>query len=236
MQLSKFKVTASKCSGYMMVIYQDNNFKSVLNEFNPPLTEKQLNGILNFIPNDPKQIQALFKNKYGSAVVVEAVKAIGAEPALEAPVEPEQSEEYPVNKKIALWCVHYGANHKDSLGAEVKYKTGAAEAGKLKGLAITPEELDRLFAVYFSSDEWYLKPKSISNFVKKFNEIRALALAVTKPKVKTFPLPFDANHFNNLNTNDKREYWDYLRANGYKYVENPGRGGKWVKAEYANTI
>lgn len=229
MKLIKFKISATGYNGYMMVVYNEGNFKSILNEFNPPLGEKQLNGILNYIPNDPANIVAMFVAKYGDKVKVEPVKAIGAEPELDA------SPDYPVNEKIALWCRFYEENHKDGLGQPVKYKTGPAEAGKLKGLPVSPDELTYLFEVYFKADEWYLKPKSISNFVKKYNEVRALAYANTKVKERKFPLPFDPIYFHNLNTNDQRLYWDYLRANGYKWVETPGRGGKWEKQHTPTT-
>lgn len=226
MQLTKFKITTASCPGYMVVIYQDNNFKSVLNEFKPALSEKQLNAILNYIPNDPTAIEGIFIAKYGDRVKVEPVKAIGAEP------ETDPTPDYPVNEKIALWCRHYSANHKDGLDQPVKYKTGQAEAGKIKALPVTPGELDYLLGVYFAADEWYLKPKSISNFVKKYNEVRAIAYAQGGPKKKKFPLPYDANVFNNLGTNDQREYWDYLRENGYVFEPPNGRGsGKWVKKQ-----
>jgi hypothetical protein len=222
MELTKFKITAQKCTGYMMVIYQDNNFKSVLNEFKPALTEKQLNVILTCIPNDPTQIQPIFQQAWPGKITVEPVKAIGAEPEQPAP-------DYPVNEKIALWCRLYAEYTKDEAGNDLKYKTGAAEAGKIKALAVTPDDLEFILHAYFKSNEWFTIPKSISNFVKKYNEIRALAYAKPAVKTKNFPLPFDANYFNNLGTNDKRLYWDHLRANGYKWVDAPGRGGKWEK-------
>ncbi|MEB0249337.1 hypothetical protein QN344_04285, partial [Mucilaginibacter sp. 5B2] len=78
----------------MMVIYQDNAFKSVLNEFKPALTEQQLNIILSCIPNDPAQIQPIFKKAWPGKLLVEPVKAIGSEPDQQAaPID------YPVNEK-----------------------------------------------------------------------------------------------------------------------------------------
>jgi len=221
MKLTKYKITASKCPGYMMVIYQEDNFKSVINEFKPPLNEVQLNAILNYIPNDHKSIEAIFAAKYGEKVKVEPVKAIGA--------EQQAVPEYPVQDKVALWCVHYSNNHKDANDNPIKYKTGPAEAGKLKLLAVTPEELDEILQVYFKSDEWFTKPKSISNFINKYNEIRALAYSKPVEKKKKFPLPYEPLYFSNLSTTDQRLYWDFLRENGYKWVENHGRGGKWEK-------
>jgi hypothetical protein len=223
MQLTKFKITASKCPGHMIVVYNNGTFKSILNEFNPPLTEKQLNCILNYIPNNPKEIVGMFAAAWGNKITVEPVRAIGAEP------EEEATPGYPVNEKIALWCRFYADYHKDDLGQPVKYKTGAAEAGKLKGLPVSPEELTELFDVYFKADEWWSKPKSISNFVKKYNEIRAITYARTPPKSRKFPLPYDENTYNSLSFTDKRAYHDYLRESGYRWETNPGRGGKWVK-------
>jgi hypothetical protein len=233
MQLSKYKITASKCTGYMMVIYDEGNFKSILNEFNPPLKEQQLNAILNYIPNDPQNIKALFAAKYGEKVRVEEIRPIGSEPA--APVitpaaeSTPEPEEYPANAKIALFCKVFMEYHKDENNNPIKYKTGAAESGKMKALAVTPDELERLLNVYMGSDEWYTKPKSISNFINKYNEIRVLAYSAPKTKATKFPLPYDQVFFARLNFTDQRLYWDHLRANGYKWIESPGRGGKWEK-------
>lgn len=220
MQLKKFKITTPKVSGYLIVTYQDNNFKSVLNEFKPALTEVQLNGILNYIPNDPDCLVAIFMAKYNDRIIVEPVKGIGVEP------EQDGSPEFPANQKIALWCKLY------ELSEGVKYKTGAAEAGKLKAIPVKPDELERLIDVYLKSKEWYLTPKSISNFVKKYNEIRAMAYA--KPKEVTFPLPYDEMHFNKLDLMGKRAYHDYLRANGYEFNHNPVRGGNWILKQTIN--
>lgn len=225
MELTKFKITAEKLTGYMMVVYQDNQFKSVLNEFKPALKESQLNGLLNYITIDPNDLQAMFMGKYGAKIKVERVKAIGSEP------EAELMPDFPVNLKIALWCELYSEFTKDTAGNALKYKTGSAEAGKLKLLAVTPEELRLILEVYFKSTEWYTIPKSITNFVKKYNEIRALAYAApVEKKKKDFPLPFDEAYFNRLEFMDQRAYWDHLRLNGYKWTAAPsGRGGKWEK-------
>jgi len=197
----------------MMVVYQDNHFKSVLNEFKPPLTEKQLNLLLNQIPDDHTQLEALVAANLGQRVKVERVKAIGEVPAL-------TDNEYPVNEKIALFCELF----EKSQG--IKYKTCAADIGKLKALTLPADELRFVLEVYFSSNEWYLTPKSIANFIKKFNEVRVLAYG--KPKPKTFPLPYNHEHFVKLGLNDKRDYQNYLRANGYVFQHNSVRGGTWI--------
>lgn len=211
----------------MVVTYNEGHLKSIINEFNPPLKENQLNGILNYITANPNELQAMFLSKYQGKILVEPVKAIGSEP------EADPTPGFPVNEKIALWCRHYMDNVTDELNQPVKYKTGPAEAGKLKALPVTPEELDNLFNVYFKSNEWYLKPKSISNFVKKYNEVRALAYAKAPAKTHKFPIPFDVNHFNRLDTMEKRAYHEYLKAEGYRFEPNPGsnprRGGNWIK-------
>jgi hypothetical protein len=218
MELTKYKITTAKNPGYMMVVYQDNHFKSCLNEFKPPLTETQLNLLLNHIPDDHAQLQALVASKFGSRVTVERVKAVGEEPAA--------AEDYPVNLKIALWCELYENAH------NVKYKTGPAEAGKLKALVITPDELRFILGIYMASDEWFLKPKSISNFIKKFNEVRAVAYAT--PKKKAFPLPYSASYYNSCTLMDKRAYHAYLKENGYEFQHNSVRGGEWKLKQTLN--
>jgi hypothetical protein len=220
MLLTKYKITASTCTGYIMVVYQDGRFKSVLNEFNPPLTEKQLNGILNYIPGVPENIEAMFMAKYGDKVRVEPVKSIGAEPELDA------TPDYPVNEKIALFCRHYAEHHKDAEGYDVKYKASAADAGKLKALPVNREELDLLLGIYMVSNEWYLKPKSIANFIKKYNEIRAIAYV--QPN---YPIPYSEAFYTELGLNEKRAYHEFLKKNGYEWKHNPVRGGVWVLKE-----
>ena len=197
----------------MMVTYQDCHLKSITNEFDPPLTELQLNIILNRIPDDPEQLIPLINEKYEGKILIESISPGDTLPVCVI--------DYPVNKKIALFCELYEA----SVG--IKYKAGAADAGKIKTLAITPDELRFLLEVYFKADLWYLKPKSIANFIKKYNEIRALALS--GPEKIVFPLPFDPIFFNKLNQPNRYKYWDYLRANGYRYIEKYGQGGEWKK-------
>ena len=221
MDLIKYKITATKCTGFMMVVYQDNNLKSILNEFNPPLTEKQLNVMLSCIPNNPQAIKEIFNQAYPGKITVDAVKPIGAEPGIDA-------EAFTANNKIGLFCRLYAENHKDENGEPVKYKTGAAEAGKIKALAVGADELEQLLIIYFKSDEWYLKPKSISNFIKKYNEVRALAFA--KPKVLNYPIPYSHSFFNGLDLMGKRAYQDFLKLNGFVFQHNPVRGGTWVKS------
>jgi len=230
MNIVKYKITAGKAPGYMMLIYQDNYFKSVLNEFKPPLKNKQLTFILSIIPNDMEFVDELFKQAKAYLTITK-VAAIGAEPALQ-PASNEGAKDFPVNEKIAMWCNFYAETHKDELGQDIKYKTGPAEIGKLKQLVVTADELLLLFTVYFKSDEWWSKPKSVSNFINKYNEVRALAYA--KPKEKTYPLPYDELFYLKADTMEKRAYHAYLKQNGYHFEVNPGRGGKWVN--YTGTI
>lgn len=225
MEVIKYRITAAKAPGYMMVIYQDNHFKSVLNEFKPPLNQPQLNAILRYIPNDPSQLQSIFKEAWPGKITVELIKPIGAEPALQ-PATSEGAKAFPINEKIAMWCNFYGDTHKDEVGAAIKYKAGAAEVGKLKALFISQDELLLLFKAYFASDLWWSTPKSISNFINKYNEVRALVYS--KPKEKTYPLPYDEQVYAGLDFMGKKGYHAYLKENGYRFELNAGRGGKWV--------
>jgi len=221
MELTKYKIKASGIEGYLLVIYNDNHFKSCLNEFKKPLDETQLSYLLKRIPENSAALPQLFAPA-GDKITVERIKQIGEE--IE-PVDP-QAASFETKDKIALWCNHYAANHKDGDGNPVKYKTGPAEAGKLKNLVVTPLELESLLVIYFESNEWFLKPKSISNFIKKFNEVRAIAYA--KPLPKKFPLPYSEAYFNDLDLMGKRNYHAFLKANGYEYQHSAVHGVKWV--------
>jgi hypothetical protein len=200
----------------MMVIYHDNQFKSILNEFKA-LTEKQLNELLNRIPNDPALLTRLINEKYEGKLIVEEVKAIGSEPD---PIAPEVSS----NVKIARFCEFF------EIKTGIKYKVSAADSGKIALVKLSMDDWDRALKTYFDSDNFLFKNKySILNLVKYYNELRIEAFG--KPAGKTFPIPYDPNFFAKLDTNDQREYWRVLKENGYRFEPNSGRGGNWVKRQ-----
>jgi len=203
----------------MMVVYQDNCLKSILNELKPAVTDKQLYYLLENITGNPEHLKAQFAGTSKGTITVELVTA-------KVPVIVSESDidDFPVNGKIAMFCAAYETAH------SVKYKPSAADAGKMKALTASAQELEVLINLYMKSKEWYLQPKSIANFIKKYNEVRALAVA--KPAVKTYPLPYDPEYFAKLDMMQQRAYWAYLRENGYVFQQNAGRPDKWVKAEF----
>ena len=215
MELTKYKITSETFEGFFMVVYQGSHFKSVLNEVKTVLNDKQVNFILNHITDDPKLLKGTIEHHSKSKLLVEPVSD------QESDQDPEGA---PARDKIGIFCAFYEKY------TTVKYKTGAAEAGKMKALGVTLDELETILKAYFESDEWYLKPKSISNFIKKYNEVRTIAYArpTNKPK-RNYPLPYDHSFFLTLDTNGQREYWSILKANGYVSKYTAGRGTIWVK-------
>jgi len=213
MELNKYKITSASTPGYMMVVYQDSHLKSILNEFKPPLTEVQLNYILRIIPDDHAQIVSNIVSISKGKLSVEPVKAIGEEPAANI-------QDIPVNDKIAIFCELY------EQAEGIKYKITAAEVGKIKALAITAEDLRFVLEAYFPCHEWFAKTKSVGNFVRYFNEVRAIAHA--RPRRKGFKLPYSHEYYVALSMMDKRDYHIFLKENGYEFVPSGGKGGQWV--------
>lgn len=217
MQVTKFKLTAKGFDGCMIIIYSDGHFKSVVNEFSPLLSDKQLNYILGNIPDDPNLLIATFELKSPGKITV----VLSSDPTeLADPV----MEKMATNKKVALWCRLYEEKTKR------KYKTNKSEAGKLSNLVVNAIDLESLIRVYLAAEEWYLKPKSVSNFIVKYNEVRALAFS---PAAKSYPLPYSEAYDAKLTTADRVGYWKFLRENGYTFLDN-GRVRKWVKKEVNN--
>jgi hypothetical protein len=211
MELTKFKITTAKTPGYMMVVYQDKHLKSILNEFAPPLTEVQLNIILNRIPDDPAQLIPLFNEKYAGKIIVEPVKAIGAEP----------DGDYPANKKIAMFCEFYEAK------TRVKYKVSMSDSGKISQLKAPAAEWEKLMQTYFNSRNFlFLNKYSISNIAKYWNEL--IVEAFGEP-ASNFPIPYDHTFFKTFDLMGQRAYWKALRDAGYTYQAANNREGKWVK-------
>lgn len=215
MQIKRFKLTAVSLNGYMMVVYQDNRFKSVLNEFEPKITEDQVNFLLKWIPDHPDKLIPLMGAKSGGKINVEAIKTIGTEPEL-------PTSDYPTNKKIARFCEFYEAKTK------LKYKVLPTDAGKITNLKATESEWENLMQTYYNSMNFiFLNKYSISNVVKYWNELRVEAMGT--PTRKNYPIPYDAGYFKTLDMMQQREYWKVLRDAGYVFEDGNGREGKWVK-------
>lgn len=205
----------------MIIVYADGHFKSVVNEFNPTLSDKQLQFILHNITEEAAYLLPTFEAKApGKITIIQTTEAT----ELHDPI----NEKAAVNIKVAIWCRLYEKHIKETTGNSLKYKTNAAERGKLDRLTINEIDFEKLVTVYFNSNEWYLKPKSVSNFVVKLNEVRALTFAPA-PK-KTYPLPYSEVYDVKLPQSERVKYWQFLRDNGYTHVSD-GRVNTWVKRQ-----
>lgn len=76
----------------------------------------------------------------------------------------------PVKEKIALFCEGYKAWTLHKTGTELAYKVSKADAGMVKNITVNQE----LLRVFFLTPFW-TKEKSISNYVKHYNEIQRIA-------------------------------------------------------------
>lgn len=217
MVLKKYKITIPNIEGFMVVVYHDNHFKSVINEFKKVLEDQQINWILNHITDSPTLLIGTIEHHSKGKVKVAEVSANDESDDVDV-------SEFPVNEKVAIFCEVYEQNQ------GIKYKASGADIGQLKRLNVSREDYNALIDGFFKSNEWYLKLKSVGNFVKQYNAIRALVFAPAP--VKTFPLPYDHEYFSKLGMADQKAYWKFLRENGYTYEHN-GRVGKWILKSHA---
>lgn len=124
------------------------------------------------------------------------------------------------NDRIALFCSKYS----QKIG--LKYKISKADAGKMKDLVISTNELEKVLEIYFNCTEWWAKQKSISNFIKHFNELTVLAAGITTSK---YPNEWDKEFESKLKNNELTEYWAHLRNLGYEPIKRGGYTIKWEK-------
>lgn len=75
-----------------------------------------------------------------------------------------------VKEKIALFCEAYKAWSLHKTGTELAYKVSRADSGMVKNINVNQE----LLRVFFLTDFW-TKEKTISNYVKHYNEIQRIA-------------------------------------------------------------
>lgn len=123
------------------------------------------------------------------------------------------------NDRIALFCTYY-MRYKNGL----KYKVSPADSGKIKLVDAT----DALLKVYFESTTFIFQNKSISNYVKYYNELRAEAAGVGAKQI--FPNKYDPDYEKTLSGPKLAAYWEHLRTIGWKNVEvRPGKK-EWQQA------
>jgi hypothetical protein len=128
-------------------------------------------------------------------------------------------EVMPVNKtnvSIALFIQKY----KHYIGSD--YILGKSDARSIAGLLVNEEILD----AYFTNTEWWGKkqPKSISNFERRYNDIRfkqAMGALDGKNEVKSpHPDHYSREHEKTLSTSELSTYWSHLRRIGFKAKKN----------------
>lgn len=207
MKISKYRITITGRQGSASVLYEDDVFKSLITEFKPALTDKELNWTLSHIPSTE-----LALNDW---LVV----------AAKGKVQLEHISLFAPDQVIALFCRLY----EDKTGR--KYKATGPDAGKIKELCKQAAKWQPLLECYFKSSNFLFKNKySIANLTKYWNELDVEAFGIRQGK--DFPLPYDQDYFASLNMMDQREYHKYLHKAGYIFQHNPGRGGKWIKKEF----
>jgi hypothetical protein len=117
------------------------------------------------------------------------------------------TKEAQANEKLAIFCRIY-EKHKS-----IKYKVTAAEAGKIKQINPTEEQLH----AYFRSENFLFKGKqSISNLVKYWNEFRADLAGQGSGK---FPNEWNSDLVRKLSPQETINYYTHLRGLGMKAIK-----------------
>ena len=215
MQRNRYKLSSPRLSGYLIITYQDGYLKSILTELKEALTPVQWFHISSIVTPELKGFKIAALEKIN--LQVEQMAADEEKTETETPAQP-------TNNRIALFCSYYYKKYNQ------KYTATKADGGKLKNTPISQADFEPLLQLYFASDTWYLQPKSIANFIGKINEIKLLkANPSALDKKPNWPIPFDAGYNNTLDDSKRQEYYAALRQAGYRYKDNPGRGGKWEK-------
>lgn len=209
MKLSKYRVTVAGFEGCALIVYENGSFKSFLTDVKPPFNQTQLNWLLSRLPDQEMMLAETLIIQAGRKMTVELVTNSGKLPA---------------NQVIALFCDYYYIKNK------IKYKATKAYGGKLNSLNENEHDWQRLLHGYFNSSNFLFKNKySIANLVKYWNELRAEVFG--KPVMKEFTLPYSHSLFVQLDTNDQRAYWKFLRENGYEFKKDHRGKGEWVLKE-----
>lgn len=117
------------------------------------------------------------------------------------------------NDKIALFCKFYEKY------CGIKYKISRSEVGMIKGVEVT----ENLLTTYFQCDEWWAKVKSVTFYVKNYNEIRALSSG----KKSQYPNYWSKSFADGLTGEKLSEYWKHLRELGLKPIKRNGVTITW---------
>lgn len=204
----KYKLISNKLKGFLLVSYKEGVLNSISIEFKQSLTLKQWFHITNVITPELKDLNQANIIKIG----------------LTAVELPEDDSPIPGNERVAIFCEYFKKAH------GIAYKVSRAEGAKMRDLPIGANEFANCIKIYFECVEWWSKPKSITNFCGKINEIRQL---ISSPVLKTekskFPIPYDKEYAKNLSVGDLMKYHKVLRESGYKFDKHAGRDGQWLK-------
>lgn len=117
MSIKKHQLYSDKLKGFIVLVYENGLFKSLLCEFNIEMSKEQFNYLKQHIPLEEIEIGKL--------------AALGLNPKGKAPMQ--------TNEKIAAFCKHYEEVMK------IKYKVSASDSGKMKGVKIDEELLKVYF-------------------------------------------------------------------------------------------
>jgi len=181
-----YKLTSEGRKGAATATYENGLLIGFEIDFNPPLNNPKTAWIFGALPTNAERIEDF-----------NSLKGFGLEVTKEAPA----------NEKLALFCRVY-EKHKS-----IKYKVTASDAGKIKQINPTEEQLH----AYFRSENFLFKGKqSIANLVKYWNEFRADLAGQGSSK---FPNEWDSKILQKLSPQDTINYYTHLRSLGLKAIK-----------------
>lgn len=129
----------------------------------------------------------------------------------------EQLKAKSAGDKIALFVLKY-KQHKD-----IAYRATKQERANITHVTVT----EQLLNTYFTTTQYPLAgTKSITDYIKHYNEVRDLAQNGT-PAKSAFPDVYDREYEKHIgdDTSKLQRYWEHLRSKGWKRQD-----GVWIKA------
>lgn len=127
------------------------------------------------------------------------------------------------NNKVAMFCDAYKAK----MG--VSYKASAMQGAQLRDKEVNTE----LLKCYFSSANFIFRNKSIGNYAKYYNELRAECYGQLQdaPVKSQHPNQYNRKYEQSLNGPALTDYWKHLRDLGYTPVKSERDGSilDWIK-------
>lgn len=201
MKKRTYKVSSKNTSGYLLLTYVNGVLKEVKTRFRKKLSHMIWARWKHAMPYDETVLLEVAKYRHG--IVVE---------------EKDNAKNPALGTKVALFCRHYRAHN--PLNYQVNKQVG--EQRFLKDVEVT----DDLMKAYFACDEWWSKPKSISNYAKNFNTLKGW---MKSPNPGNHPDSWNEEYSRKLDAQGLMAYREHLWGLGLiPKKDSTGKTIDWV--------